>query len=129
MKNIFNQISKIFQKMKPSFITSNSIDNSQKNTMEKITFQPNVSYSRNPLEFNTNNVVGEQEIKLNCSQEIKKHLEKVAKFFEISEEDALIRGLWLLTIVRDVEIDNKKIVIANTDSYGLVLDVIPINIV
>ena len=53
-------------------------------------------------------------------------LQNLSQFFEISQSEALIRGLWLLAIARDVEIANKKIGIITIDNNNVVNDVVPI---
>jgi hypothetical protein len=106
---------------------------------DKLLFQPNTIQSNDPLEYplrsknqqasnNTAKVVN-FNITLECNELAINHLDNLCRFFEVSQTDALARGVWLLTIARDVELNNKKLGIITTDSNGLIVDVMPIDIV
>jgi hypothetical protein len=112
-------------------------------TKEKLLFQPNTVQSNNPLEcpISSKNQQTSTEIPidapkienfkitLECNETAINHLNNLCRFFEVTQPDALARGVWLLTIARDVEVNNKKLGIITTDQNGLIVDVMPINIV
>ena len=110
---------------------------------DKILFQPNTLQLNNPLEcsiLSKNQQTSTEipidatkvenfKITLECNQAAINHLNNLCRFFEVSQTDALVRGVWLLTVARDVEINNKKLGIITTDPNGIIVDVMPINIV
>lgn len=112
-------------------------------TKDKLLFQPNTVQASNPLEcsIRSRNQQASTEIPigvpntsgfkitLECNETAINHLNNLCRFFEVNQTDALARGVWLLTIARDVEVNNKKLGIITTDQNGLIVDVMPINIV
>lgn len=110
---------------------------------EKLLFQPNTIQSGNPMEcpINTknqpieipindsNSLKNNVRITLECNEAAIHHINNLCRFFEVSQTDALARGVWLLTVARDVEVNNKKLGVITTDKNGLVIDIMPINIV
>lgn len=112
-------------------------------TKDKLLFQPNTMQANSPLEcpIRSKNQQASTEIPidapkienfkitLECNETAINHLNNLCRFFEVNQPDALARGVWLLTIARDVEVNNKKLGIITTDQNGLIVDVMPINIV
>lgn len=112
-------------------------------TKDKLLFQPNTIQANSPLEcpIRSKNQQASTEIPidapkienfkitLECNETAINHLNNLCRFFEVTQPDALARGVWLLTIARDVEVNNKKLGIITTDQNGLIVDVMPINIV
>lgn len=112
-------------------------------TKDKLLFQPNTMLANSPLEcpIRSKNQQASTEIPidapkienfkitLECNETAINHLNNLCRFFEVNQPDALARGVWLLTIARDVEVNNKKLGIITTDQNGLIVDVMPINIV
>jgi hypothetical protein len=109
---------------------------------DKVLFQANTVNASGPIECPNqcstkvnqkpaeNNVkTGTFKITLEYNEAALDHIERLCRFFEISQTDALARGVWLLSIARDVELNNKKLGVITTDNNGLVTDVTPINIV
>mgnify|MGYP006372743345 CR=1 FL=1 len=93
-----------------------------------ILFQPNTLSIKNnkeaPLDMKT---IGYPcKIVIECNKTTENLLQNLSQFFEISQSEALTRGLWLLAIARDVEIANKKIGIITIDNNNVVNDVVPI---
>ena len=107
----------------------------------KILFQPNTLAESNPIEcpIQTQPLLTKQlpvEIKpgvysitLECNYAAISHLESLCRFFEVSQTDALSRGVWLLSLTRDIEMNNKKLGVITTDNNGVVVDVAPIDLV
>lgn len=112
-------------------------------TKDKLLFQPNTMQANSPLEcpIRSKNQQASTEIPidapkienfkitLECNETAINHLNNLCRFFEVNQPDALARGVWLLTIARDVEVNNKKLGIITTDQNGLIVDIMPINIV
>jgi Zn-dependent metalloprotease len=112
-------------------------------TKDKLLFQPNTMQANSPLEcpIRSKNQQASTEISIDapkienfkitieCNETAINHLNNLCRFFEVNQPDALARGVWLLTIARDVEVNNKKLGIITTDQNGLIVDVMPINIV
>jgi hypothetical protein len=107
---------------------------------DKVLFQPNTLHSSESIECpvqppkNEGNPQEEtssihNRISLECNEAIINHIEGLCRFFEVSKTDALARGVWLLSIARDVEMADKKLGVITTDKNGMVIDVAPINIV
>lgn len=118
---------------------------------DKIMFQPNMLHARNPLEYPPSkaslitdptaiplnsppqlppgHTPTKHTITLECSETTIMHLQSLCRYFELSQPEAIARGVWLLTIARDIEIANKKLGVLTTDHNGLVVDVVPVNIV
>lgn len=106
---------------------------------DKVLFQPNILTVKNSLEFplNKNTAINSQaEIPINehkltieCNEAATMHLNGLCRFFEINQFEAIARGVWLLSVARDIEINNKKLGIISVDQNGFIIDVTPLNIV
>jgi len=107
---------------------------------DKVMFQPNTLIATNSHDFpnNERTNLGPQPpsqpqqkhvITIECDSDAVRHIQNLCRFFEINELDALAKGLWLLTVARDVEINNKKLGVISVDKNGLIVEVSPINIV
>jgi len=122
-------------------------------TTDKVMFQPNTLHARNPIEHPHRKYLPSSQtqtpptnsedqkllppplpekfhsITIECNEQSIQHLQNLCRFFELSQPEAIARGLWLLTLARDIELANKKIGIIGVDKNGLVTEVLPINIV
>jgi len=109
-------------------------------TKDKIMFQPNTLSTNSSLDFpanQSNNLeqpINEQSppkqvISISVDNNTINHIHGLCRFFEINEFDVLAKGIWLLTLVRDIEVNNKKLGVISVDKNGLVVDVSPVNIV
>lgn len=109
-------------------------------TKDKIMFQPNTLATNSSVDFpanQSNNLeqpVNEQSppkqvISISVDNNTINHIHGLCRFFEINEFDVLAKGIWLLTLVRDIEVNNKKLGVISVDKNGLVVDVSPVNIV
>jgi len=109
-------------------------------TKDKIIFQRNSISTKSSVECSTNALAqvnskivdhtpGMNNIIVECDMQSIGHLQSLCQFFEISQNEAIARGIWLLSIAKDVELNNKKIGVIAVDPSGLVTDIIPINIV
>lgn len=104
---------------------------------DKILFQPNTILTQNYIEFpslkkETEIPVNEESVHkltLECNKSAIIHLNGLCRFFEINQFDAIARGIWILSIIRDIEINNKKLGIISIDQNGFVTDITPINMV
>lgn len=150
---MFNQIKLFFSFIKSFFVKKNTAiveivkAVEEKESITKVIFQPNTLSIENTIEYPTSNKnsqpienmiekganeppsLSKQTLRLECSNETVAHLDNLCRYFEISEAEAIARGLWLLTIVRDVEISDKKIGVITIDQNNLVTDLAPINLV
>ncbi len=68
-------------------------------------------------------------ILIKCDKKSLEHLDSLCKYFEIPQNEAFSRGVWFLSLIRDIEIRNKKIGVIATDQNGIVTEIVPINIV
>lgn len=108
---------------------------------DKIMFQPNTLATNGSLDFpanQSNNLeqqptseqpAPKQIISISVDNSTINHIQGLCRFFEINEFDVLAKGIWLLTLVRDIEVNNKKLGVISVDKNGLVIDVSPVNIV
>lgn len=112
-----------------------------KQEVNKILFQPNTILSKETLEFPLNKENNKKEdpkeektpfahkIVIECNESALSHLQNLCRFFEIEQLEAISRGIWLLTIARDAELNNKKIGLISLDNNGMIIDVMPMNLV
>jgi hypothetical protein len=56
-------------------------------------------------------------------------VKSLCRYYEIGEVDLFARGIWLLALVRDMEVREKKIGVLTLNDQGLVTEVAPINVV
>lgn len=97
---------------------------------DKLIFQPNTLQSSTAIENpKINNENKNIKIILECNEAAVRHLENLCRFFEITQAEALVTGIWLLTVTKDVEVSGKKLGIITTEQNGIVTEITPINIV
>jgi len=108
---------------------------------DKIIFQPNTIISGVSFDFPSNNnnnlfklsanttSTTKDIITIECDNRATSQLQGICRFFEINEFDALSKGIWLLSLIRDTEVNNKKLGIISLDKNGLITEVSPINVV
>lgn len=136
-------IQKLFAKQQQQTIENNACTNQEKNIScinnskdlakpDSIIFQPNSIVTDFPIECaniakTDNNKI--DTICMQCEADLKLQIEKLSRFYEIDTENALKRGLWLLAIVREAEISNKKIGVITVDNSNIVTNITPINVV
>jgi len=138
---------KVFNKKQPVDTTiDNSVDSKIESTiesslepvkgkdlLEKIYFQPNTIYANESVNCSVkHNVLSEdimQRIILECNQNTMLQLDKICRYFEIEQNTAIMRGLWMLSVVKEVELSNKKLGIITLDESNVVVDISPINLV
>lgn len=110
-----------------------------KKAKKKILFQPNTIMPGPPLECPAKTSVNKEtkecldnntfKVILECNQESLAHLEKLERFFEISQPDVIAKGVWLMTLVRDLELEDKKLGIITTNHQGVITNITPIDLV
>lgn len=139
-----------FAKTKP---TSNDLINQEINQevinnvkKDKLFFQRNNVKASDPLTCSSSDLISTspeipindsvvtiknktQKVTFECDERSIEHLNNLCRFFELSQTDAINRGVWLLTLARDVELLNKKIGIIAADNNGVIVEIIPLNIV
>jgi predicted component of type VI protein secretion system len=107
-------------------------DNSSIKEPESIMFQTNSIVADVPLEcgakMDKGDVISER-IVFECDNLTKTQIDKICRFFEIDKMTAIKRGLWMLHVIKEAEVHNKKIGIISLDTSNVVLDIKPINIV
>jgi len=99
---------------------------------DKIIFQPNVVSTKSSIDFYSKKDKEEQKIisiNIELNEVNLSVVDNLCRFFEIDRTEAIKRGLWLLSIARDLEINNQKLGVVCVDDNGLVIDLIPINII
>lgn len=65
----------------------------------------------------------------NCNQKDIDHLDGLVRYYETRYEGVISRGLWLLTLMRDTEVESKRLAIIEIDEEsGLVTYVSPISL-
>lgn len=130
---MITRITKTLASIKNSLFKRNSKQKTEDTSNPVILFQPNTLSVKNNKEslLNTKNIEKENmhRIVIECNKTTENLLQNLCQFFEINQSEALIRGLWLLTIARDVEMANKKIGIITIDNNNIINDVVPIVIV
>ena len=144
LKSTLSIVSSIFPKKKSAKEALEKVSVSEakekSQSKDKIMFQPNILITNNCLDFpaNQNNNLDEQSteqpnhkqtINISVDNNTVNHIQSLCRFFVINELDALSRGIWLLSLARDIEINNKKLGVISIDKSGLVVDISPINIV
>lgn len=68
-------------------------------------------------------------IMLSCKEQDIKHLDSLTRYYETEYPGIISRGLWLLTIMRNAEINSRKLAIIEVDEEsGQVLQVAPITV-
>jgi len=135
-------IEKVTEIIKPEVLPSDKESQLTEIPKDSILFQPNVLHLKNPIEppssknpsianesININEKEHIHKLTLECNEAAVLHLQSLCRFFEINQFEAIARGIWLLSIARDIEIGEKKIGIITTDENGLVTNITPINIV
>jgi hypothetical protein len=103
------------------------------NQVDKIYFQNNSLTASQSIDCgskktNSNDQIN-QKLNIDCSQNTIWQIEKLSRYFEINENVVVSRGLWMLNVVRECEISNRKIAIVTLDKNNVVVDIAPINIV
>lgn len=79
------------------------------------------------LKFNLNKK--DIDIILSCKGNQVYQLDSLTRYYEVNYQELLSRGIWLLSIMRDAEIDNKKIAIVSIDEEsGKVMSFSPISL-
>ena len=61
-----------------------------------------------------------------CKQEETLQLNSLTRYYEVNYEQLMSRGVWLLTLMRDSEIKEKKLAVIDIDSSGEIVSVFPI---
>lgn len=101
-------------------------------SVDKIFFQPNALGVNEYIEC-VNNKSAEHSVKhrisVDCTQYTLLQIEKLTRYYEVNQSNLILRGLWFMNLIREVEISNKKIGIITVDESHVVTDVVPINIV
>lgn len=112
---------------------SSSENHKNKNTVDKIYFQPNIIVASENIDCGITKKSIESELTekiiIECSKKTLWQLDKICRYFEIEQSSAIMRGLWMLNVVQECEIANKKIGVITLDNNNVVVDVSPINIV
>lgn len=99
---------------------------------ESIMFESNSIVADVPLECGAKqdkNANVSEKIIFECDNLTKTQIDKICRFFEIDKSTAIKRGLWMLNVIKEAEVHNKKIGIISLDNANIVVDVKPINIV
>lgn len=101
-------------------------------SVDKIFFQPNTIGIHEYIEC-VSNKSAEQSVKhrisVDCTQYTLLQIEKLTRYYEVNQSNLILRGLWFMNLIREVEINNKKIGIITIDESHVVTDIVPINIV
>jgi hypothetical protein len=67
----------------------------------------------------TSSIPSQDCILIKCDKKSLEHLDSLCKYFEIPQNEAFSRGVWFLSLVRDIEMRNKKIGVIATDQNGI----------
>lgn len=119
-------------KSKP--LVSENIDSKNDTSiLEKIYFQPNTIFATENIECSIKctsdgkDVI--QRLIIECNYSTLLQIDKICRYFEIEQNTAIMRGLWMLSLVKEVELSNKKLGVITLDESNIVIDVSPINVV
>ena len=64
-----------------------------------------------------------------CNEKDTGHLDSLCRYYETGYEGVIARGIWLATLMRDSEIDNKNLAIVDIDKEsGKVISVSPVTL-
>lgn len=101
-------------------------------TVDKIYFQPNTIAVNEYIECSNNKSIDQQvkhRVVFDFTQFTIWQIDKLSRYFEVSQTNLLLRGIWFLNIIKEAELTNKKIAIVTIDESNIVTDITPINIV